>query len=354
MTVLGASGIDAPSVRPLLAVQTEPDGPTAPSLIGDPPRRRTYSNGGGSGYAAIFTDDYHGTGLESGGAIDAATSFRYSVVGDDELTLRTMDAGPGRRSGTIGPRDEHVLFWLTRGSSVMHFADATRLVTPGRPCVASAAEAYRFESDGTCYNGLHLADGLVRRTATQLRIPLPSGPVLFDQQDDLTATRALLRTTIMRLGPALSDDRVRGPLRAALNQEIAMVVFRCFPLRHLRGLAPTTPVWRAVELLRGRLEEPTTLEDVAAAAGIGARGVQQAFARSFGVAPLEFLRMRRLDAARLALLFATPATRVSEISERLRFQNAGRFAASYRARFGESPSRTLDAQRSAPAAKRTI
>jgi len=60
------------------------------------------------------------------------------------------------------------------------------------------------------------------------------------------------------------------------------------------------------------------------------------------MAPMAYLRMLRLRRAHVALREANPAeTTVQSVALSLGLLHQGRFAASYRAMFGEAPSETL-------------
>lgn len=62
------------------------------------------------------------------------------------------------------------------------------------------------------------------------------------------------------------------------------------------------------------------------------------------MAPTAWLRMRRLNLARQALLRARPGeTTVADVAMRYSFWHLGRFAEAYRTLFLESPSQTLAA-----------
>jgi AraC-like DNA-binding protein len=56
---------------------------------------------------------------------------------------------------------------------------------------------------------------------------------------------------------------------------------------------------------------------------------------------MQWLRDRRLAAARLRLLQAEPEDTVTTIALRSGFTQLGRFAIAYRKRYGESPRETL-------------
>jgi AraC-like DNA-binding protein len=92
-------------------------------------------------------------------------------------------------------------------------------------------------------------------------------------------------------------------------------------------------------------DQPITVPDIARAAGVGVRGLQQAFQRSLGVSPAVHLRHVRLRRVHRALLAADPGTTtVGEVAARWCFPHPGRFAAQYRERYGVLPGETLRAR----------
>jgi AraC-like DNA-binding protein len=107
------------------------------------------------------------------------------------------------------------------------------------------------------------------------------------------------------------------------------------------GSAPTA-VRRGMAFIEAHAGEPLTVADIADASGIGVRGLQAGFARHAGTTPLGFARRIRLDRAHRELEAADPTrTTVREVAARWGFAKPERFAAAYRERFGELPSRTL-------------
>ena len=95
--------------------------------------------------------------------------------------------------------------------------------------------------------------------------------------------------------------------------------------------------------VRGWLEEhyaePVAVGDVAAGVGLSVRQVQQVVRDAYGPTPMRLLRDVRLDRAR-ALLWSGIVPTVSAAATSAGFTHLGRFAAAYRARFGELPSTT--------------
>ena len=73
------------------------------------------------------------------------------------------------------------------------------------------------------------------------------------------------------------------------------------------------------------------------------RTVQNQFREKLHETPTEYLRNRRLERARAELADAPPdsGVTVTDVAVRWGFHHLGRFATTYRARFGESPSHTL-------------
>ncbi|MGN6407728.1 MAG: helix-turn-helix domain-containing protein [Curtobacterium sp.] len=311
-------------------------------------RRLRFADADGSDYSDIFEAEYHGSAFASETFATEDTRYEYTVVGDDDLTLRTMRAEGGRRGGVIGPRDDHVVFWLTRGQLEMHFADRSRVVEPGSPYIASASEAYRFESTGTVYNGVHIADRFLREVGRDLGFALPDGPLLFDQQDEAVARQEPLRHLVRDVGPMLVDDRVLGPMRTALNRRLAVVVLDTFPIRNRGSDVPVANRLRdAVRFIEEHAADRPSVPDIAAACGLSQRGLQDVFARTLGSTPHRFLRDHRLDRVRRELLRADGHESVTEITRRWGFTNHGRLAVAYRDRYGEDPATTLRSSRAA-------
>ncbi|WP_433219994.1 AraC family transcriptional regulator [Dactylosporangium sp. CS-047395] len=109
------------------------------------------------------------------------------------------------------------------------------------------------------------------------------------------------------------------------------------------GRVPPAAVRRAIAFMDAHADEPLTAATIAAAAGIGVRGLQVAFRRHLDQTPLEYLRRIRLDRVHRELQAAEPGegATVKAIARRWGFANPGRFTAEYRNVYGNLPSRTL-------------
>lgn len=102
------------------------------------------------------------------------------------------------------------------------------------------------------------------------------------------------------------------------------------------------PVKRVMDAIQDRPEHPFTTSELAAIARVSVRWLQEGFRLHVGLSPMAYLRDVRLSRVYDDLRAGDPdGVRVSETAYRWGFTHRSRFANSYRARFGESPSHTL-------------
>ena len=110
--------------------------------------------------------------------------------------------------------------------------------------------------------------------------------------------------------------------------------------------APALPrhVQRAQDFIETHAEQAITMADVARVACVSERALQEGFRRYLGTTPNAYLREVRLQRIQGDLRAAAGSgapVALYEIAYRYGFFHLGRFAAYYKARFGESPSATL-------------
>ena len=122
-------------------------------------------------------------------------------------------------------------------------------------------------------------------------------------------TGAVLRNQRVPAGPAVTGH---------LAQRLAEAVLGTFPSTRLasrRRLPPdhATPpvVRRAVDFIDSHAERELTMSEIAAAAGIGPRGLQAAFRRHRDTTPAAYVSRVRLDRAHRELVDSDPADRDS-------------------------------------------
>jgi AraC-like DNA-binding protein len=95
------------------------------------------------------------------------------------------------------------------------------------------------------------------------------------------------------------------------------------------------------QYMRQCLGVPIVLADLAQAAGISSRALQQLCHRHRGASPMDLLRNMRLDAARAKLL-QQGSGNVTHTALEFGFGHLGRFSTYYRERFGELPRETCE------------
>lgn len=193
---------------------------------------------------------------------------------------------------------------------------------------------------------------LERRLATLLGYT-PSRPVEFLPRLDLESERgatwsALIRFLLTELSPQscyLASPGGRRTLDDALISTLLLVQPHNYSEAlqvPARDMAPSY-VRRAEEMIAADPALADGLGGLAERLGISARALQAGFRRYRKTTPLSFARAHRLARARELLQDAPPGTRVTDVALEVGYAHFGRFAAEYRARYGESPSSTLRA-----------
>jgi transcriptional regulator GlxA family with amidase domain len=107
-------------------------------------------------------------------------------------------------------------------------------------------------------------------------------------------------------------------------------------------------VERAEAYLRLHMDAPVTISTLCGVVGLSERGLRNAFYSIRGMSPARYRLAQRLRIARKTLTEASAGgTTVTTVAMGLGFYELGRFAAIYKAAFGEAPSETLRTSRRA-------
>ena len=87
---------------------------------------------------------------------------------------------------------------------------------------------------------------------------------------------------------------------------------------------------------------PVHISELCSALKVSRRSLHRAFTDTLGIGPAAYLRRRSLSSIRAILSRSDPATiSIGDLAFEYGFPETGRFAAYYRAHFGEAPSETL-------------
>ncbi|MFF5209147.1 AraC family transcriptional regulator [Streptosporangium sp. NPDC000396] len=177
-------------------------------------------------------------------------------------------------------------------------------------------------------------------------------PIVFDLGMNLTAgwARAWRAMVDLIVREAEHDDGLTAQPLAVAHLENALLasLLTMQPSNYLARLtAPRPPavpkvVRRAVEFIEQHAHLPLTTDDIARAVAVSSRSLQEGFRSHLGLTPMAQLREVRLARVHKDLAAGDPARcTVTTVATRWGFLHQGRFAAAYRARYGQAPSETL-------------
>jgi AraC family transcriptional regulator, ethanolamine operon transcriptional activator len=137
---------------------------------------------------------------------------------------------------------------------------------------------------------------------------------------------------------AKQHAQVRDELLGHLAATVAPAEPNPRPLRPQRCAAQAALAQRALQLAAQRLDNPPTVAELCSELGVSRRTLQNCFHATWGMGPLAWLNVLRLNVVRARL---KTAESVTEAATQLGFWHFGHFAHSYHALFGELPSQTL-------------
>ncbi|WP_067177698.1 AraC family transcriptional regulator [Microtetraspora niveoalba] len=177
-------------------------------------------------------------------------------------------------------------------------------------------------------------------------------PLVFDPGLDMTTgpARAWCAMADLLVGEAEHGDGLTGQPLAVAHLENALLasLLTMQPSNYsARFAAPAPPalpkvVRRAMEFMHEHAGRPLSTDDVARAVAVSSRSLQEGFRRHLGLSPMAHLRDVRLARVHDELVAGDPARcTVTTVAARWGFLHQGRFAAAYRARYGQAPSATL-------------
>lgn len=195
-------------------------------------------------------------------------------------------------------------------------------------------------------------DRLERHCAALLGRDELRRPLVFDLGFDLTAPGGRDWMTLIRgmeEAAGQANSLWRAPLIAAQFEQLFMTtLLLAQPHSFSDAFRQPEPaiapfyVKRAEAYIEAHLDEPISIVDLAAAAGVSPRSLQTGFQQFRGTTPMAHMRSLRLKRVHDELLAADPQrASVTDVAMRWGFVHLGKFAVAYREHFGESPRETL-------------
>jgi AraC-like DNA-binding protein len=138
---------------------------------------------------------------------------------------------------------------------------------------------------------------------------------------------------------AASGDAVRARLKIAINELLVLLAGMLESRRPQldESLSSSERTVRLfLENLHHRIDEPWTLDSMAAACGLGRTHFSTYCRRVANVTPMEYLTRRRIDES-VRLLQGNPEINITEIAFRCGFQSSQYFARVFRQQRGQAP-----------------
>lgn len=311
-----------------------------------PPLVRLDASGTSPGEAAAALPAFYAAGPVQSRPTARGSAFRCTVIGDSLATVgRAHVRGSVRARITTG--DDYVVQWLTSGDGTLRRRGTPEETPARRPVLALPGDELVFEAADFEHWVVHLSRSVVHDAAAA-RLRSPAVAPVFDQDvHPAPAAIALWRATLADADALAACARPGGPAWRRASRDVADAFLELFPprVREPEAGARTVPVGgvrRAVAFVDANAHRHVSADDIADAAGLSVRAVQEGFQRTIGETPMTYLRNVRLDRVRADLVGADPdRASVTGIAERWGFGHLGRFAAAYRQRFGERPRDTL-------------
>jgi len=274
----------------------------------------------------------------------ADTLWDFAGVSDERMSLRTSRFRVDLRSQSRS--DDVIVAWLRSGSSTISIGGRSVDLVPGVPVVLPR-ETYDLHHRDIGLNLVHLDRSFVQSlageddlTLAELERPDADGAQVW--QDTVRRNAARWLDT----GTAMTDVE-----RHDVAESFGIAAIRAFRRRSpwrssVQGSgAEHERLRRALEFVHTHAREPIGTPEIAAAAGLSPRGLQQSLRRHLDQTPGDLLRGIRLDGAHEDLRRADrDRTNVAEIALSWGFGHLGRFSAAYRSRFGVLPSESLRAR----------
>jgi AraC family ethanolamine operon transcriptional activator len=185
------------------------------------------------------------------------------------------------------------------------------------------------------------------------RLPEIQARALFraaSQGEVLLAGRDAAVEALRRYVAALMLFHLNGlPETEARRRESALVNLVRRALDSSRAKTPSGKRERAFELVRRvedfmwqNVEDPLTLDRVSEAAGCRARSLTYYFKSLFGVGPMTYLKIRRLENVHRRLKETRCPARIFDVAADFGFWHMGHFGTDYKRMFGTTASRTRE------------
>ncbi|MEL6890545.1 MAG: AraC family transcriptional regulator [Actinomycetota bacterium] len=269
-----------------------------------------------------------------------------------DVTVAFLDHAVPSTIEVTRPTGDHLVVVPASGTCDLRVDGDVHHLSPITGAVLPVDRGIRLEATtSTTYILVRVdAAALERHLARMLGRTL-DGPTVFGPVFDLASAVAtrwntglqLLLSELLDSASLLRTNRDVGQLEEFLMAALLLGHRSNRSEFFLSGHRHRRAVRAARDFIDRHLAAPLTVAEIAEAAGVSVRTLQNHFADDMGQTPMSYLRDARLDRVRaeLADLPTGEGATVTEVAFRWGFTHLGRFSIAYRERFGETPSQTL-------------
>jgi AraC-like DNA-binding protein len=222
---------------------------------------------------------------------------------------------------------------------------------PGEIAFHASGERFHQRTTGAARWGLlAIAPRFASIYLTALTGPhfrFPAAGVVFCPPSAAATKFLRLHARIGRLAETRSTRIGHPEVARAMEQELICELMACLCGSETRSESASTRrhadiLARLEYQLEAHPDRVLSMPELCAIVGISQRTLTTCCREFLGMSPAQYLRLRRVSRVRKSILNADPNTAtVNKIARSQGFTDLGRFAASYREAFGETPSMTL-------------
>jgi AraC-like DNA-binding protein len=270
---------------------------------------------------------------------------RFSI-GSLELNLGRFSSGTRMR----GVTNREKLTLGTTIESAGRITESWKEVLPGNVSVFPAgSELDCIDYGGSCY--------------LAVSIPLPELFSRLDGEEHLADPAFWSTKRVSNLNPLIEAEMMQRLVGIASSIErkitapsaqafdfLQRAMIEPFVMGLTSALPPARPQFFTGARLVSKVEDyidaadgrPVHISELCSALKVSRRSLYRFFADALGIGPVAYLRRRRLSTIHSVLKRCDPGTvSIGELAFEHGFLETGRFAAYYRAQFGQTPSETL-------------
>ncbi|OUD88172.1 hypothetical protein BC477_09260 [Clavibacter michiganensis subsp. michiganensis] len=210
-------------------------------------------------------------------------SYRYSFVGDENVTLRSS-VFPAEHWGRLPVLPDYVVAWWREGSGAVDVGSHEVRSSGTRPFLLPSGRSFSFRSEPAVQNLVHIDATFLEETAAELHEGR-SRPLVFDHTRPPSPEQTTAwRHAVGEASPVLQDATSSPLLRMQAGLLVARATLELFPWHDVPFSAEMraprmSAVRAAIEYLHHHADRPITPADAARAAGISTRVLQLAVRR---------------------------------------------------------------------------